>query len=195
MKATKQLKMVYVHPNKLIPYENNAKTHPQEQIDKISESIDNYDFDVPIVVDANMVIIKGHGRQAAAFQAGLKKVPIIIRTDLTEVQVKAARLADNRLAETDWDIETLLEELSEIDNLSEINFTGFDDLEIEDLRKEITIGAESFDVVGAEIGLNDMTTTGVIKLVYSAQDYKAVRSAIANDERKPEEILKEALGL
>lgn len=76
------------------PYELNAKIHSEEQVAKIAESIARFGWDRPIVVDKNGVIIKGHGRRLAAIKLGLIEVPVLVRDDLNEEQVKAARLAD-----------------------------------------------------------------------------------------------------
>jgi ParB-like chromosome segregation protein Spo0J len=101
--------------DKIIPYENNVKIHDQKQIEKIAESIRRFGWDQPIVVDKNGVIIKGHGRTLAAKHLGLDKVPVLVRDDLTDDQVKAARIADNRVAMGDIDTEMLQEELRKID--------------------------------------------------------------------------------
>ena len=106
--------------NDLIPYINNPKQHPADQIDKIASSIKNYGFTVPMVVDGQNEIIMGHGRLEAAKKLGMEEVPCIVRDDLTEGQVKALRIADNKVSESEWDIELLL---TEIEGLEE--FTGF----------------------------------------------------------------------
>ncbi len=97
------------------PYENNVKIHTEEQISKIAESIKKFGWDQPIVVDKNGVIIKGHGRTLAAKHLGLKVAPVLIRSDLTDDEVKAARIADNRVAMGDIDVVGLQEELRQID--------------------------------------------------------------------------------
>jgi len=104
----------------LIPYINNPKKHPDTQVDKIASSIKNYGFTVPVVVDGQNEIIMGHGRLQAARKLGLAEVPCIVRDDLSEAQVKALRIADNKVSESEWDIEILL---AEIDGLED--FTGF----------------------------------------------------------------------
>jgi len=104
--------------NKIIPYEKNTKKHPDNQIDIIASSIDKFKFDQPIVIDENNVIIKGHGRLLGAKRLGLKSVPVIIRTDMSDAEKMASRLADNKSNESDWDFELLeleLEELKELD--------------------------------------------------------------------------------
>ena len=104
----------------IIPYVNNPKQHPAEQVDKIASSIKNYGFTVPIVLDGQNEIIMGHGRLQAAKKLGMEEVPCIVRDDLTEAQVKALRIADNKVAESEWDVEILLAEIEGIDD-----FTGF----------------------------------------------------------------------
>ena len=121
-------------PSTLTPYSNNAKTHPTEQIDKIAASIAAYGFDQPIVVDADGVIIKGHGRREASLRLGLTKVPVLVRTDLSVAEIKAARLADNRTAQSPWDEEMLRLELAALQEEGfDLDLTGFDLEEIERL--------------------------------------------------------------
>ena len=121
-------------PATLTPYSNNAKTHPTEQIDKIAASIASFGFDQPIVVDADGVIIKGHGRREASLRLGLDKVPVLVRDDLSVAEIKAARIADNRTAESPFDEDLLrieLEALMEHD--FDLSLTGFDLEEIDEL--------------------------------------------------------------
>ena len=87
----------------VIPYGENPKEHPTEQVDKIASSIQRFGWDQPIVVDAEGTIIKGHGRYQAAQKLGLDEVPIIEQADLSEAQARAARIADNKTAESEWD--------------------------------------------------------------------------------------------
>lgn len=100
---------------KLIPYELNSKIHDEKQVNKIAKSIQEFGWDQPIVVDRNGVIIKGHGRRLAAIKLGYAKVPVLVRDDLTDEQVRAARLADNRVAVGDIDAELLQKELASLD--------------------------------------------------------------------------------
>jgi len=110
------------------PYQMNAKIHDAEQIDKIAKSITEFGWDQPIVVDRNGVIIKGHGRRLAAIALGFTEVPVLVRVDLTDTQVRAARLADNRVAISGFDTGMLKDELASLD----FDFAGiFDDKEID----------------------------------------------------------------
>ena len=131
----------------IIPYGNNAKEHPDGQVDKIASSIKNYGWDQPIVVDADNEIIKGHGRLQAAKKLGLEQVPVITRTDLTPAEAKASRIADNKTAESDWDEDLLGVELEQLmDDFDPIEL-GYDDGEIEDLLESV---AEDNDTTGLE---------------------------------------------
>ena len=129
---------------KLIPYENNVKIHDEKQVKKIAESIKQFGWDQPIVVDKDGVIIKGHGRRLAALKLGLKTVPVLVRSDLTPEQVNAARVADNRVAMGDIDTELLQKELSLID----FDFSGiFDKKELAFMEVDLTeINPESVEV-------------------------------------------------
>lgn len=89
----------FMPPSALLPYYQNVKEHSKGNVQKIARLLKVFDFDQPIVVDANKVIIKGHGRYMAALMLGKKLVPVVIRPDLSEAQVKAARIADNRVFE------------------------------------------------------------------------------------------------
>jgi hypothetical protein len=122
--------------DKVKPYELNSKKHDENQVEGIVKSIERFGFDQPIVVDKDGVIIKGHGRRLASIKLGLKQVPVLVRSDLTEDQVKAARVADNRSAIGDIDTELLkldLESIS-VDDLRGI----FEDKELEFLDSDMT---------------------------------------------------------
>lgn len=102
-------------PSRLIPYENNAKIHDPKQVEKIAKSIAEFGWrGNPIVVDKEGVIIAGHGRRLAALKLGLAQVPVVVASDLTEDQIKALRLADNRVAIGDYDSDLLQSELASI---------------------------------------------------------------------------------
>lgn len=106
------------------PYKKNAKAHPKKQVQQIAASIEAFGFNQPIVVDKAGVVIVGHGRLEAAKLLGLQDVPTIT-VDLPEEKARAYRLADNKLNESDWDMELVIEELKEISQ-EMIELTGFD---------------------------------------------------------------------
>lgn len=114
----------------LKPYEKNPRNN-EKAVDKVAESIKEFGFKVPLVIDKDNVIVAGHTRYKAAQQLGLTKVPCLIADDLTDEQVKAYRLADNKVAEfSEWDFELLQEELEELSNF-DLGLFGFEELEKE----------------------------------------------------------------
>ena len=120
------------------PYEKNAKKHPAKQIRQVADSIREFGFNQPIVVDSNNIIIVGHGRFEAAKLLGLQEVPTL-QVNLTEEQAKAYRLADNKLNESEWDMDLAIGELKELSEQL-FNLTGFDgDLLVEDDEKDDVI--------------------------------------------------------
>jgi len=131
-----KFKIELTETNKIIPYENNTKIHPDAQIKLIADSIEKFNFDQPIVVDEDFIVIKGHGRLLAAQHLKLDKVPVIIRTDLTEAQKIASRIADNKSNESDWDFPLLNIELEELNDLDFDYDFGFDILRPEDCEDE-----------------------------------------------------------
>ena len=101
----------------LKPYENNPRLN-EDAIDLVAASIEEFGFKQPIVVDKDLIIIAGHTRWKAAQKLGLETVPCIQADDLTPAQVKAYRLADNKVAEAaQWDLDALQFELEELDNM------------------------------------------------------------------------------
>ena len=119
----------------ITPYENNPRKN-DEAVDYVAKSIKEFGFKVPIVIDKNNVIVTGHTRLKAAKRLGLKEVPCIMADDLTEEQIKAFRLADNKVGEiATWDFDLLDIELNDITDINMEDF-GFD-LGLEDEEKEI----------------------------------------------------------
>ena len=103
--------------DELIPYINNPRNN-DDAVDAVASSIKNFGFKVPIVIDGQNEIINGHTRLKAAKKIGLKEVPVIIADDLSPEQIKAFRLADNKVGEiATWDEDALAVELEELENL------------------------------------------------------------------------------
>lgn len=108
------LKIIYKKTEDLIPYINNPRNNDGE-VDKVASSIKNFGFKVPIVVDGDNEIIAGHTRLKAAKKLGMDEVPCIVADDLSDEQIRAYRLVDNRAGEfSEWDMEILQEELKEL---------------------------------------------------------------------------------
>lgn len=114
------MQIKYLKTSSLKPYKKNAKKHDKKQVDNVAESIKQFGFVQPVVVDKNNNIIIGHCRLEAAKKLNLEEVPCVMVDDLTDEQVKKLRLLDNKLNESDWDIDLIAEEIVDLD------FDGFD---------------------------------------------------------------------
>lgn len=108
---TFDLEVQWMNPAELTPYPLNNKKHTIEQIDELAGLIATFGFDQPIVVDENLIILKGHCRREASLRLKLELVPVIIRDDLTEEEKKAARLSDNTIVGEEWNIPAISLEL------------------------------------------------------------------------------------
>ena len=120
--------------NDLKPYPQNAKKHPSEQVEHIANSIREFGFQQPIVVDKDNVVVIGHGRLLAAKKLNMDSVPCVRADDLTDEQIKALRLADTKTNESEWDFDLLDTELSDIE--IDMEQFGFD-LDIDDEPQEV----------------------------------------------------------
>ena len=136
-----------VEIEKLIPYKNNARTHSDEQIEKIAKSMKEFGFINPILVDGNLNVIAGHGRILGAKKLGMKEVPCLFIEDLTEEQKRAYIIADNRLAEdAGWDKELLKIELEDLKNMNfDITLTGFELEDFDFSMDETKVIEDEFD--------------------------------------------------
>ena len=132
-KHTTEMKMVST--SKLIPYVNNARTHSQEQVNKLRGSLREFGFINPVIIDNDYNVIAGHGRLMAAKEEGIEEVPCVLVDYLSEAQKKAYILADNRYAQdADWDEELLKLEIEALEGMDfDVSLTGFNEDEIADL--------------------------------------------------------------
>lgn len=122
----RELKIEYMEAAALRPYDKNAKEHPARQVEQIANSIREFGFRQPIVVDGNGLVIAGHGRLLAAKELGMERVPCVRADDLTETQVRALRLADNKTNESAWIQPLLDEELAALAGEIDMGMFGFD---------------------------------------------------------------------
>ena len=144
--SSTEMKMIPV--DKLVPYVNNARTHSQEQVNKLRGSLREFGFINPVIIDRDNNVLCGHGRLSAALEEGYKEVPCVYADNLTEAQKKAYILADNRYAEdAGWDEEILRVEIESLEGMDfDVSLTGFDDQEIADLFADgESTGAEDDD--------------------------------------------------
>ena len=142
---------------KIFPYKNNPRKN-KKAIYKVAESIKEYGFRQPIVVDENMVILAGHTRLEAAKKLRMKAVPVHVAADLTSSQKKAYRIMDNRSAqESEWDMDLLTLELKDLNGSSfDLSLTGFDQDELAGLLSLVNEGLTDEDAVP---GLPEEPTT------------------------------------
>lgn len=145
-KTTSEMQLISVA--QLIPYQNNARTHSKEQINKLRSSIREFGFVNPVIIDREYNIIAGHGRIAAAREEGITEVPCVFVDHLTEAQKKAYILADNRMAlDAGWDEDLLRVELEALEEMGyDLGLTGFDDKELAALFPAVEAKEDDFDV-------------------------------------------------
>lgn len=158
----------------LIPYARNPRKN-EGAILKVMASIKEFGFRVPIIIDRNNVIVAGHTRYLAAQKLGLDEIPVTIADELTDIQIKAFRLADNKVAEfSRWDEELLKLEFEDLKNEGfDIDLTGFYQEEIDNLNnsaeeslseknedKVLEIAIECRDTIERDIILQQMTSKG-----------------------------------
>ena len=126
--------MQLVNIDRLVPYQNNARTHSPEQINKLRASLREFGFINPVIIDRDFGVIAGHGRIAAARAEGITEVPCVFADHLTEAQKKAYILADNRMAlDAGWDEDMLRVEIEALQGADfDLMLTGFDDKELSD---------------------------------------------------------------
>ena len=126
------LNIIYIDVESLIPYENNSRTHSEFQIKQIIESIQEFGFTNPILLDGENGVIAGHGRLQAAKELGIEQVPTIELSHLTPEQKSAYVIADNKLAlNAGWDRDLLVFEMQKLQDAGyNLGLTGFNDAEI-----------------------------------------------------------------
>lgn len=150
----KTLKYYLADISELLPYVRNARTHSLEQIAQIAASIKEFGFLAPIVISEDNTILCGHGRFYAAQKLGLKKIPCIKESHLTEAQKRAYIIADNKLSlNADWDNELLAVEIADLQGEDfDLSLLGFDDKELADLfaeEKKTNAADDNFDLTTA----------------------------------------------
>ena len=150
------IEIVYKRIGELVPYEKNPRKNTKA-VKYVANSISEFGFKVPIVIDENNVVVCGHTRLLASEKLGMDEVPCIIAKDLTEEQIKAFRLADNKVSEkAEWDFDLLNEEMDEIFNFDMEDF-GFEFVDEEKNKRDTQNKVEGI------LNLNKATFTGVGK--------------------------------
>ena len=154
--------------DKLVPYQNNSRTHTPEQIAKIRSSLREFGFVNPVIVDRDLGVIAGHGRLVAAREEGYTEVPCVFVDEMTEAQKKAYIIADNRLAmDAGWDEEMLKIEMEALQGMDfDLALTGFDEKELLALfsSEEPEAQDDDFDI-DSELSKPTFTQAGDIWLL------------------------------
>ena len=172
------MEIIYKSVSDLLPYVNNPKKHPDSQIDKLASSIKKFGFRVPLLIEEDGEVIAGHGRILAVQKledtlddllssidseeepqryetlerVNKGEVPCIPATDLTEAQKKAYRIADNKIAESEWDDELLSVEFQELEELDfDLDLTGFDLEEIDFYLEDSNLGEMDIDMPDGDV--------------------------------------------
>lgn len=145
------MEIQYRRLDEITPYDKNAKTHDQTQINNVAESIRQYGFVQPIVIDRDGIIVIGHCRTLAAKKLGMGSVPCVCVDDLTPEQVNALRLVDNKSNESAWDFDLLADELPGLD-LSAFDFDW---------------GIENEDEYGVDFSLPDGDKSEICQMTFT----------------------------
>lgn len=144
------MKIVEVNLEDIKEYPDNAKIHTDEDIERLANIIDKYGFDVPVVLDENKELIKGHKRYRALKKLNRDKAPAIIRNDLTEAQKRTIRINDNKVSEGEYNLDTLRQEMDNLVNEFDIDIEdlGFNKFEFDELMQDpFGIISEDFEAM------------------------------------------------
>ena len=135
----------------IVPYANNTKKHDETQIKNVAESIKKYGWVQPLVIDNDGTIVIGHCRALAAERLGIEEVPCVVVSDLTEDEINALRIVDNKTNESPWDFDLLSAELPEIDLSDfEFDFGIEDEKEKTEIAEDETPEVEFSEILGEE---------------------------------------------
>ena len=186
------MKIIYKQVEDLQGYGNNNKIHSERQIKLIGESIKEYGFKQPIVIDRYDVIVAGHGRVEAAKLIGMEQLPCIVADDLTELQIRSYRIADNKLsALADWDEEALKIELEDISKVVDLGGLGFDSTDSSVLPNiiENNIDSSDTDIELIEEEDIDMSYNFIIKCA-DITELRDLQTKLNTDVDETKQVLK-----
>lgn len=184
-KTMQELNIKYMNIKDLKPYKKNAKKHNKEQVEQIANSIKEFGFTQPVIIDKNNEVVAGHGRILGAKKAGLKQVPTVCLEELTEEQIKAYRLVDNKLNESEWDYDLLDEELGILGESIDMDMSmfGFD---------------ENVDLTNAfEYETKDKVEKNffVVSLAFPKEEKETIMKYLNKNKEKVQEIIRKKAGI
>lgn len=147
-----KIQIVYKKISDLKPYKKNAKKHPKEQVERIANSIKEFGFleHRAVAIDKDGYVVEGHGRILGAKKAGLKEVPTVCLDEMTEEQIKAWRMIENKTAESTYDEKILKEELSELTDMFDMEVFGFSMDILEDDLLEVEPDVKFTEILNEE---------------------------------------------
>lgn len=147
-----KIQIVYKKIGDLKPYKKNAKKHPKEQVERIANSIKEFGFleHRAVAIDKDGYVVEGHGRILGAKKAGLKEVPTVCLDEMTEEQIKAWRMIENKTAESTYDEKILKEELSELTDVFDMEIFGFAMDVLEDEMLEVEPDVKFTEILNEE---------------------------------------------
>jgi ParB/RepB/Spo0J family partition protein len=178
----KQLNIKYKNINTLHPYKKNAKKHDKKQVEQIANSIKEFGFTQPVIIDKSNCVVAGHGRILGAKKAGLKEVPTVCLEELTEEQIKAYRLIDNKLNESEWDDVLLAQELEELDK-EQMKLFGFDlaeEIAEEEKKYTMKTNIPQYDIKGEQPEISELCDTSKTRELLE----KIKQSNVSEEEKK-----------
>lgn len=182
---------------RLSPYGNNAKLHPDSHIEQIANSIEEFTFLDPVAVDENGEILEGHGRLLAAKKRGDATIPVIQVTGLTDAQKVAYRLAHNKLTmNTGFDPDMLKLDFEFLqDEGFDLDLTGFGELELSDLKDDDIINSYDWDSLEGADKPTDDPVEDLVKITFSVsnEDKKSLFSMLGLQEKSSPKAIGEAL--
>jgi ParB-like chromosome segregation protein Spo0J len=175
------LSIEYIPPSALTAYSKNARMHSDEQIEQLCRSIQQFGFNVPVLANADGQIIAGHGRVMAANRSGLEQIPVIRIEHLTEDQVRAYVIADNKIAlNAGWDFELLSSELSDLAEAGfDLELTGFDEQELDGLLAEVSA------IIPDDRWQNELLPVAPVDQVSVRPSSEPVQEALSQEQDKP----------
>lgn len=177
-----ELNIVYKPIKELKPYKKNAKKHSKEQVEQIANSIKEFGFTQPVIIDKHNSVVAGHGRILGAKKAGLKQVPTVCLEELTEEQIKAYRLVDNKLNESEWDYSLLDEELENLTEDIDMDLFGFD----EDVDLTNAFDYETKDKIEKNFF--------VVSLAFPKDEKEVIMKYLNKNKEKVQEIIRKKAG-
>ncbi len=165
------LKIIYRKVDDLIPYARNARVHSEAQVNQIAASIREFGWRTAVLVDGDNGIIAGHGRVLAAMKLGIKEVPTLDGSDMTETQKKAYIIADNKIPlNAEWDEEMLMLEIEDLKSMgADISLLAFDPSELN--KADIDYSVLNDDSVNQQVTQMSDGTRKALQIEFELDDY------------------------